>query len=83
MTEAKRVVVTGGGTGLGAEIVSQLAAAGHDVDFTFRSSADTAAELTRTLKAAYPERRIKSVAVDLSDQVAAQVMAAHRDGFGI
>ncbi len=76
MTEAKRVVVTGGGTGLGAEIVSQLAAAGYDVDFTFRSSSDAAAELVRTLEAAYPDRTIKSIAVDLSDQTAVDEYAA-------
>ena len=35
----RRVLVTGGGRGLGAAIVAALAADGHDVTFTFRSAA--------------------------------------------
>ncbi|MDB5560174.1 MAG: hypothetical protein JWQ36_3108, partial [Enterovirga sp.] len=40
MSEAasRRVLVTGGGRGVGAAIVAQLAGAGFDVDFTYRNS---------------------------------------------
>lgn len=73
--EAKRVLVTGGGKGLGAEIVSAIAAEGFDVDFTYRSSADEAAERVKALQAAHPDRTIASIQVDLSDQAAVDAFA--------
>ncbi len=50
------VLVTGGGSGVGAAIVRALAAAGHDVDFTYRSSAEAATALADELMAAHPGR---------------------------
>ncbi len=73
--EAKRVLVTGGGKGLGAEIVSALAAQGFDIDFTYRSSADEAAEHIKAMKADHPDRQITSIQVDLSDQAAVETFA--------
>lgn len=66
MTE--RILVTGGGKGVGAAIVRRLAGAGFDVDFTFRSSGEAAAALGRELTAAHPGRAITAHALDLSDQ---------------
>jgi NAD(P)-dependent dehydrogenase (short-subunit alcohol dehydrogenase family) len=63
----RRVLVTGGARGVGAAIVRALAAAGHDVDFTYRSSADEAAALTEELRSACPERAIASHSVDLAE----------------
>ena len=64
----KRVLVTGGAKGVGAAIVRALVEAGHDVDFTFRSSADEAAALADDLVAAHPGRQIRSHALDLAEK---------------
>ena len=64
----RRVLVTGGAKGVGAAIVRALAAAGHDVDFTYRSSADEAAALSEELRSAHPERAIASHSVDLAEK---------------
>jgi 3-oxoacyl-[acyl-carrier protein] reductase len=63
----KRVLVTGGAKGVGAAIVRALVEAGHDVDFTFRSSAEEAAALGDDLMAAHPGRQIRSHALDLAE----------------
>ena len=47
----RRVLVTGGGRGLGAAIVRALAEAGHDVTFTYRSSGDAALATVKALAA--------------------------------
>lgn len=62
----RRVLVTGGATGIGRAVVSALAAAGYDVDFTFHRSAETA----RTVEVESNERsggRVEGHAVDLAD----------------
>jgi 3-oxoacyl-[acyl-carrier protein] reductase len=47
-----RVLVTGGGKGVGAAIVRVLAAAGYDVEFTYRSSGEAAQALAAELTSA-------------------------------
>jgi 3-oxoacyl-[acyl-carrier protein] reductase len=49
MTERKRILVTGGGKGVGASIVRNLVGQGFDVDFTYRSSEAEAKELATSL----------------------------------
>ncbi len=67
---SQRVLVTGGGRGLGAAIVTALAGAGFDVDFTYRRSREEAASLVETLGAAHPDVAITAHAVDLADRAA-------------
>jgi len=63
-----RVLVTGGGRGVGAAIVRALAAAGHDVDFTYRSSGEAAASLAEEAMRAHPGRSVTAHALDLADK---------------
>ncbi len=65
---ARRILVTGGGKGVGAAIVSALAAHGHDVDFTYRSSGEAAETLAHDLAKAHPGRQIRALPLDLSDK---------------
>lgn len=75
-----RVLVTGGGKGVGAAIVRALAAAGHDVDFTYRSSADAAQALARELAEAHPGRAVAAHALDLADKEALEAFCARMEG---
>jgi 3-oxoacyl-[acyl-carrier protein] reductase len=72
---ARRILVTGGGRGLGAAIVTALAAAGHDVTFTYRSSRTEAEEMKKSLAAAHPGRTFAAREVDLSDRGAVDTFA--------
>jgi 3-oxoacyl-[acyl-carrier protein] reductase len=67
---APRILVTGGNKGVGAAIVRDLAAAGHDVDFTYRSSQAEAEALAAEVRSANPGRTIRPLALDLSDKPA-------------
>jgi 3-oxoacyl-[acyl-carrier protein] reductase len=73
---ARRVLVTGGGRGLGAAIVKALAAAGHDVTFTYRSSGDAAEASAKALAADYSGRRFAALRIDLADRDAVAAFAA-------
>ncbi|RDJ20595.1 SDR family NAD(P)-dependent oxidoreductase [Bosea caraganae] len=65
-----RVLVTGGAKGVGAAIVRALAAAGHDVDFTYRASAEQAQALADEVHATNPGRSIRPLPLDLADKAA-------------
>ncbi len=64
-----RVLVTGGAKGIGEGVVRALAAAGHDVVFTYRSSAGQAAELAEAVSAA-GGGKAEALALDLADKAA-------------
>jgi 3-oxoacyl-[acyl-carrier protein] reductase len=64
----KTVFVAGGAKGIGLGIVTALAEDGYDVTFSYRGSADQAAQACKDLKGRYPSQLINSVQVDLSDR---------------
>jgi 3-oxoacyl-[acyl-carrier protein] reductase len=66
----RRVLVTGGGRGVGAAIVGALVASGHDVAFTYRSSGAAAVARTEELMRAHPGRTVTAHALDLGDKAA-------------
>ena len=70
--QAKRVLVVGGAGGLGTALVRALAGAGHDVVFTYRSSAEAAQALAAELEAAHPGRAFAAQPLDLSDRDAVE-----------
>lgn len=75
-----KILVTGGAKGVGAAIVRALAAAGHDVDFTFRSSAEQAKALAEEIAASHPGRAITALPLDLSDKEALDAFCEAREG---
>jgi len=76
----RRVLVTGGGRGLGAAIVEALAAAGHDVTLTFRSAAAEAEAACAALAAAHPGQTFAARRVDLADKAAVAGFVAALEG---
>jgi NAD(P)-dependent dehydrogenase (short-subunit alcohol dehydrogenase family) len=75
-----RILVTGGAKGVGAAIVRALAAAGHDVDFTYRSSGDAALALADELMRAHSGRTVKAHGLDLADKAALEAFCETIEG---
>ena len=75
-TTRRRVLVTGGGRGLGSAIVRMLAGAGHDVTFTYRSANAEADALVKELGSAYPGQAFAAHQADLADKAAVDGLAA-------
>jgi 3-oxoacyl-[acyl-carrier protein] reductase len=72
------VLVTGGGRGLGTAIVRGLAAAGHDVTFTYRSAAAEAETLLGDLRRQFPAQTFVADRLDLSDKTAIDAFVASK-----
>ncbi len=66
---SRRILVTGGGKGVGAAIVRSMVDNGFDVDFTYRSSGAQALELARELSQT-SGRDVRALEIDLSDRAA-------------
>ena len=76
MTQKRHVLVTGGGRGLGTAIVRDLASAGHDVTFTYRSAKAEADTLLKEMSSAHPGQKFAAESVDLSDKAAVEAFCA-------
>ena len=68
------------GKGVGAAIVRALVVAGHDVDFTYRSSGDAAKALAAELVQANAGRTVTAHEVDLSDKAALDAFCESIEG---
>lgn len=66
--DRRRVLVTGGGRGIGAAIVRALAERGHDVTLTYRSAGAQAESLIAELGSRHPGQRFAGLEADLADK---------------
>ena len=71
----KKVLVTGGGRGIGEAIVRTVAADGYDLLFTYRSAAEEAAMLVEELSTAHPDQNVEAEYVDFADRDAVDSFA--------
>ncbi|WP_421697214.1 SDR family oxidoreductase [Ancylobacter sp.] len=73
---SQRVLVTGGGRGVGAAIVRALALAGFEVVFTVRTAEAEAQALIAAITAEKPDARVEARSLDLADKSAVEAFAA-------
>ncbi|GLK70379.1 beta-ketoacyl-ACP reductase [Ancylobacter dichloromethanicus] len=73
---SQRVLVTGGGRGVGAGIVRALALAGFEVVFTVRTAAVEAEALIAAIEAEKPDACVEARSLDLADKAAVEAFAA-------
>lgn len=71
----KLVLVTGGGRGIGEQIVRTLASAEYDVAFTYRSATAEADALSRDLHERYPAQTFTSLRADLAVREEVEALA--------
>jgi NAD(P)-dependent dehydrogenase (short-subunit alcohol dehydrogenase family) len=62
-----KMLITGGSRGIGATVVRDAIAAGHDVAFTYRSRADCARDVLEAARRLDPGRRCLAYPLDLRD----------------
>ncbi len=67
-----KFLITGGSRGIGATLVRDAIAAGHDTAFTYRSRADCAAEVVEQARRLAPRRRCLAYQLDLRDSTAVE-----------
>ncbi|CAA0089839.1 3-oxoacyl-[acyl-carrier-protein] reductase FabG [Starkeya nomas] len=72
----QRVLVTGGGRGVGAAIVRALALAGFNVLFTVRTAEAEAEALIASIKTDKPDAAVEARLLDLADKAAVEAFAA-------
>jgi NAD(P)-dependent dehydrogenase (short-subunit alcohol dehydrogenase family) len=78
----KRILVTGGGRGVGAAIVTALVEAGFAVDFTYRTSSEAAEKLVAELTASHPGAQVSARHLDLSDLGSLDIACEEIEGQG-
>ncbi len=76
-----RILVTGGAKGIGAGIVTALAAAGYETVFTYRRSAEEAKALAADLSARHG-LHVEARPLDLADKAAVETFCACADELG-
>jgi NAD(P)-dependent dehydrogenase (short-subunit alcohol dehydrogenase family) len=65
-------LITGGSRGIGATLVLEAVAAGHDVAFTYREHADRAGEVVEQAHRRWPGRRCLAYPLDVRDPAAVE-----------
>ncbi len=70
-------LITGGSRGIGATLVREAIAAGHDVAFTYRERADCAAEVVEQAGRLGPGRRCLAYPLDVRDAAAVEEVGDH------
>jgi NAD(P)-dependent dehydrogenase (short-subunit alcohol dehydrogenase family) len=67
-----RFFITGGSRGIGAAIVREAAAAGHDVAFTYRTDEASAHAVRDAVRRANPSARVSAYRLDVRDSTAVE-----------
>jgi 3-oxoacyl-[acyl-carrier protein] reductase len=78
-----KALVIGGRRGIGAASVRALLAAGHDVDYTYRSDPEGTTAQLAALHAEFPARAIAAHALDLANAEAVAAFADAQSGIDI
>lgn len=69
-----RFLVTGGSRGIGAQIVRDVCAAGHDVAFTYRRNEEQAQAVVAAVRGLRPDARCHAYQLDVRDPAATETV---------